>query len=56
VSEYWVADPEVDAVSVFRLIDGRYERAALLELSQGDALRTPLLAGLVMPLAAIFED
>ena len=56
VSEYWVVDPEVDAVSVFRLVDGRYERAALLQLSQGDALKTPLLPGLVMPLAAIFED
>jgi Uma2 family endonuclease len=56
VSEYWIVDPDADTVSVFRLVDGRYERADVLELSQGDALRTPLLPGLAMPLAAIFED
>ena len=56
VSEYWIVDPDLDAIKVFRLTDGRYERVAELSLDRSDILRTPLLPGLDMRLAEIFED
>lgn len=56
VSEYWVIDPELDTVKVFRQGDAGYERAAELMLEAGDLLTTPLLPGLELPLQRIFAD
>lgn len=56
VLEYWVVDPEIDAVKVFRRVNERYERVAELLLEQDDVLRTPLLPDLELRLAKIFED
>ena len=56
VSEYWVVDPWVDAVRVYRRVDDRFERALELSGQGGDTLTTPLLPGLELPLAKIFED
>ena len=55
VVEYWVVDPELDAIKVYRSAGDRYERAAELTLDAGDVLTTPLLSGLEMPLARIFK-
>jgi Uma2 family endonuclease len=56
VDEYWIIDPELDAIDVYRLIDGRYQRAAQLPLEAGDVLTSVLLPGLKLPLSTIFED
>jgi len=56
VSEYWVVDPELDTIRIYRLVDGRYQRAHELALERGDVLTTPLLPGLQLPLAAIFHE
>jgi Uma2 family endonuclease len=56
VAEYWVIDPEIDTIKVYRRVGERYERAAELTLENRDVLTTPLLPGLEMPLARIFED
>jgi Uma2 family endonuclease len=56
VVEYWVADPELDAVKVFRLERGRFARVAELTLENGDVLSTPLIPGLELSLSKIFED
>ena len=56
VSEYWVVDPELDAIKVYRRVDERYARVAELSLQNGDVLTTPLLPGLEMPLSRIFQD
>jgi Uma2 family endonuclease len=56
VSEYWVIDPELDTIKVYRRVDERYLRAAELSLESGDVLITPLLPGLEMPLSRIFQD
>ena len=56
MSEYWVVDPELDTIKVYRRIGERYERAAELSLESGDVLTTPLLPGCDLPLAKIFEE
>ncbi len=56
VAEFWVVDPELDEIEVYRLVDGRFERTALLSLEQGDVLTSPLLPGLTLRLAEIFSE
>lgn len=56
VDEYWIIDPELDTIDVYRHVDGRYQRTAQLSLEAGDVLTTPLLPDLTMPLSTIFED
>jgi len=50
VEEYWVVDPELDTIHVYRRTSDRYERTAELTLEQDDVLTTPLLPGLDLPL------
>lgn len=56
VDEYWIVDPRNDSVRVFRLANGCYDRAATLMRPSGDVLTTPLLPGLSLSLAEIFEN
>ena len=56
VSEYWVVDPDLDVVKVFRLVDGRYARAQELALEAGDVVTTPLLPDLAIPLRQVFKN
>ena len=56
VTEYWVIDPELDAIKIYRRAGDRYERAAELTLEAGDTLTSPLLPDLSLPLSAIFEE
>jgi Uma2 family endonuclease len=55
VAEYWIIDPDVDAVRVYRLVAGEYQRVVELTLEHGDVLRTPIIPELELPLAKIFE-
>ena len=55
VGEYWIVDPEAEAIEVFRREPaGGLQLAAELRRQQGDRLATPLLAGLDVPLDEIF--
>jgi Uma2 family endonuclease len=54
VAEYWVVDPEVDAVRVYRRAGDRFDRAVELTCERNDVLTTPLLPGLEMMLTRIF--
>src|SRR5580765_2181470 len=42
VDEYWVVDPDVDLVRVYRRTGSRFARPMELSLEAGDALTTPL--------------
>jgi Uma2 family endonuclease len=54
VREYWVVDPELDAVKVYRRDGGAFVRAAELTAEAGDILTTPLLPELSISLADLF--
>ena len=53
VLEYWPIDPRNDTVTQLELRDGAYVERAVLGV--GDVLATPLLPGLAIPLAEIFQ-
>ena len=53
VLEYWPIDPRDDTVTQLELRDGEYVERAVL--TAGDTLTTPLLSGLEIPLADIFQ-
>ena len=56
VDEYWVVDPDVDLVRVYRRTRDRFARPMELSLEAGDVLTTPLLPGIELKLADIFRD
>ena len=55
VSEYWVVDPEIDVIRVYVRAGDGFDRARELTAEGGDVLTTPLLPGLEIPLARVFE-
>ena len=55
VSEYWVVDPEVERVRLYRRAGDAFGRGEERSREANESLTTPLLPGLVMPLAAVFK-
>jgi Uma2 family endonuclease len=56
VTEYWVVDPEIDVMRVYRREGDAFGRALELLREAGDVLTTPLLPGLEIPLARVFRE
>jgi len=56
VEEYWIIDPELETIAVYRQVGDGYQRVSELALERNDTLTTSLLHGLAMPLARIFQD
>ncbi len=54
VVEYWVVDPDVEVVRVYRRDDERFARPVELSLEARDVLTTTLFPGFELPLAKIF--
>jgi len=54
VKEYWIIDPELESVKVYRMQEAGFVRGAELSVTTGDALATPLLPDLTIPLSEIF--
>jgi Uma2 family endonuclease len=52
VPEYWILDPDIDEVHVFRLVDGRYIDAG--RFRPGDSFSSPLLPALTIAVSDIF--
>jgi Uma2 family endonuclease len=56
VREYWLVDPELDTVQVFRpSAEGRLARVVELTAEDGDVLTTPLLPGCQIDLRELFR-
>ena len=56
VIEYWIVDPEIDVVRIYRRADDRFGRPAELSRRAGDVLTTELLPALEITLDAIFHE
>jgi Uncharacterized protein conserved in cyanobacteria len=56
VEEYWVIDPEIETIAVYRHVDETYQRVLELAVERNDTLETPLLPHLTLPLQQIFKD
>ena len=56
VSEYWVVDPELDTIRVYRREGDGFGRVSELSADASDVLRTDLLPGLEIPLARVFRS
>ena len=54
VTEYWIVDPDVDVIRIFRRDERGFTRAVELSVEAGDVLTTPLLPDLEIPLARVF--
>lgn len=54
VREYWIVDPELEGLKVYRMTEQGYVRVAELTHEAGDILTTPLLPGLQIPMSEIF--
>ena len=55
-SEYWIVDPAIDVIRIYRREGAGFGRPVELSREAGDVLTTSLLPGLEMPLARIFRD
>ena len=54
MSDYWIVDPDLDVVRLFRREGDVYRRQLELSLEAGNVVTTPLLPGLELALAEIF--
>ncbi|MBI3359091.1 MAG: Uma2 family endonuclease [Nitrospirae bacterium] len=55
VQEYWIVDPELQMVKIYRMTESGYVRTAELSSEKNEILTTPLLPGMEIELTAIFE-
>lgn len=55
VDEYWVVDPDLDLVRVYKRTGKTFERPVELSCEAGDVLKTDFLPGLELPLSHIFS-
>jgi len=55
VQEYWMVDPELETIEIYRLREGAFRREAELSTENEDVATTPLLPGLEIALTEIFE-
>lgn len=56
VREYWIVDPEIDVIRIYRRDGERFARPIELSRETKDVLTTPLLPGLEIPLARVFGN
>ena len=56
VSEYWVVDPDIDVIRVYRRNDNVFARPLEFSAEAGDTLTTPLIEGLELRLEDVFRE
>ena len=55
IPEYWIIDPALVQVKIYRFADGRYGQAVVLSADATGLLTTPLLPNLSLPLTTLFK-
>ena len=56
VQEYWVVDPVLETIKVYRLEEHQFTRTAEWSLEAGDVIASPLLPGFECRLSDVFEE
>jgi Uma2 family endonuclease len=56
VEEYWVVDPEIEALKTYRLSGGKYVLAAEIHTANGGTVTSPLLPGFALPIGDVFAE
>ena len=56
VLEYWVVDPELDVMRIYRQAGETFARPVELSSESGDVLTSTLLPGLELLLQAVFKE
>jgi Uma2 family endonuclease len=54
VDEYWVVDPELELVKVYRATNGVFVRVAEIDTEIGGDITSPLLPDFALPVAKVF--
>jgi Uma2 family endonuclease len=54
VREFWIVDPELEAVKIYRRSGASFGRPLELTLERDERLTTPMLPGFEIPLRAVF--
>jgi len=54
VKEYWIVDPELNAIEIYRRVEGAFAGVPVLSAEHGNILTTPLLPGVAVPLVDLF--
>jgi Uma2 family endonuclease len=56
VEEYWVVDPELELVKIYRSSGGVYVLAAEIDTDKGGTIISPLLPDFALPVAEVFAE
>jgi Uma2 family endonuclease len=56
VEEYWIADPELESVKIYRRTGGAFAPAEIISTETGGTITTALLPGFELPIANVFAD
>lgn len=54
VDEYWIVDPVIEAVKIYRRIAEGFTRVAEISNETGGVIETPLLAGFTLDVSVVF--
>lgn len=54
VDEYWIVDPELELVKIYRRTTVAFERVAEIETEEGGIITTPLLPGFTLDVRKLF--
>lgn len=56
VLEYWIVDPELDSVKIYRRAGDKFAAAEIISMETGGEITTPLLPGFTLPIADVFAE
>lgn len=56
VNEYWIADPELELVKIYRRTATAFERVAEISTEDGGVITTPLLPGFSLHVGEVFAS
>jgi Uma2 family endonuclease len=54
-AEYWIVDPELELVKIYRRVDGGLQRVAEISTETGGAITTPILPGFTLDVREVFD-